>query len=261
MPMMKISESQKKLYKSFAFPEKQAYLTIAKEQKTKKASLIGSAVGTTIGLGLSIALARKKEPVKDIFIKNDIKKTAKNLLKFTKLDYEGFMGYIYMILQAAGASFGSLIAGSWQDKHKESRIEKVKEAVFVMNNVAIPTACAKAVEHMLSKNSITNKSELLKNISKNKLLKNIAVVSGLMVGLLGSLNISNYINTKIIEPDDKRKKTINPTDFLVHVDDIVPILASSKDSIFKGLPLDRCMPLIYFLLGSEIGEKNYYTYE
>ncbi len=261
MPMLKISNIEKNLYKSFEFPEKQAYLTIQKEQKTKKASILGSAIGTGIGLGLSIALARKKEPIKDVFVKNNIKKTAKNLLKFTKLDYDGFMGYIYMVLQAAGASFGSLIAGSWQDKHKESRIEKIKEAVFVMNNVAIPTACAKTVEYLLSKNSITDKSELLKKISNNKLLKNAAVISGLMVGLLGSLNISNFINTKTIEPDDKRKKTINPTDFLVHVDDIVPILASSKDSIFRGLPLDRCMPLIYFLLGSEVGEKNYYTYE
>ena len=259
--MLKISNTEKNIYKSFDFPEKTAYLTTKKEQRTKKASLIGSALGAGLGLGLSIALARKNEPVKDIFIKNDIKKTAKNLLKYTKLDYEGFKGYIYMILQAAGASFGSLIAGSWQDKNKESRIEKIKEAVFVMNNVAIPTACAKTVEYLLSKDSIINKSELLKKISNNKLLKNIAVVSGLMVGLLGSLNISNYINTKIIEPDDKRKKTINPTDFLVHVDDIVPILASSKDSILHGLPLDRFMPLIYFILGSEVGEKNYYTYE
>ncbi len=259
--MMKISKIEKNIYGSFDFPEKEAYLTVKREQRTKKASLIGSAIGTAIGLGISIALARKNEPIKDVFVKNDIKKTANNILKYTKLDYEGFRGYIYMILQASGASFGSLLAGSWQDKHKESRIEKIKEAIFVMNNVAIPTACAKSVEYLLSKKSLINKSELLKKISNNKLMKNIAIISGLMVGLLGSLNISNFINTKIIEPDDKRKKTINPTDFLVHVDDIIPILASSKDSIFKGLPLDRCMPLIYFILGSEVGEKNYYTYE
>lgn len=261
MPMFKISETQKKLYKNFNFPEKEAYLTLQKERKAKKASMIGSAVGTGVGLALSIALARKKDPVKDIFVKNDVKKTIKNMLAFTKLDYEGFRGYIYMILQATGASFGSLIAGSWRDKNKENRLEKTKEAVFVINNVAIPTAAAKIIEHLLSKENITNKSNLLKKIANNKLLKNIAVLLGLAAGLVGSLNVSNYINTKIIEPDDTRKKTIKPTDLLVHVDDIVPILASSKNSIFNGLALDRLMPVIYFLLGSEVGEKNHYSKE
>ena len=93
MPMFKISETQKNLYKNFNFPEKEAYLTLQKERKTKKASMIGRAVGTGVGLALSIALARKKDPVKDIFVKNDVKKTIKNMLAFTKLDYEGFRGY------------------------------------------------------------------------------------------------------------------------------------------------------------------------
>lgn len=259
--MLYVSDKQKKLYKDFNFPDEHALETIRKEAKTRKASALGSLIGVTTGFVASVALARKGQPIKDVFVKGSCKETMKNIAKYTKIDYEGLKGYIYMLFQAAGASIGSLIAGSMADKHSENRVEKLKEAVFVVNNVAIPTAFAKTVEHVLlvAKNS-TDKT-ILKTIANNKLLKNISVLIGLASGMATSISVSNTINTKIIEPDDKKKRTIKASDFLVHIDDIIPIMISSKESMLAGLPLDRALPLIYYILGSKVGERNYYTHE
>ena len=261
MPMLSITKRQEKIFKDFNFPDEHALAVIRKEEKTKKASALGSLIGVTAGLAASITLARKNEPIKDVFVKNNFKETFNNFRKYTKLDYEGLRGYVYMLLQAVGASAGSLIAGSMCDKHSENRVEKLKEAVFVINNVAIPTAFAKTIEHILCVAKNSNEKTILKTIANNKILKNISVILGLAVGMATSMSVSNTINTKMIEPNDKRKKTIKPTDFLIHVDDIIPILISSKDSMLAGLPLDRALPLIYYILGAKVGERNYYTYE
>ena len=224
------------------------------EEKIKKASSLGSLIGVGIGFAASVALARKNQPIKDIFIKNNARQSFKNLLNYTKLDYEGLRGYIYMLLQASGAAIGSLVGGSLFDNHKENREEKVKEAIFVINNVAIPTAFAKTVEHILLVSKNSSERTILKKIANNKILKNIAVLLGLAGGMAASISVTNTINSKIVDPEDPSKKTIKPKDFLVHVDDIIPILISSKDSMLAGLPLDRALPLIYYILGTEVGE-------
>lgn len=260
MLMLKINKCEENIYKRFNFPDEHAFHTVRKEEKTKDLSRLGSLIGVSLGFITSVALTRKNQPIKDIFVKGDFKKTAKNLWDYTKLDYGGLKGYKYMLLQAAGASMGSLVAASIYDKNSENRIEKTKEAIFVINNVAIPTALAKTVEHILNLNK-DSKNAVLRVLSGNKILKNIAVLMGLALGVAASISVTNTINTKIIEPDDKRKKTIKPTDFIAHIDDIIPVLISSKDSALAGLPLDRIMPAIYYILGSKVGKRNYYTFE
>ena len=227
----------------------------ARKEKIKAASSLGSLIGVGIGFAASVALARKNRPLKDIFVKNNIKQSFKNILNYTKLDYEGLKGYVYMLLQASGAAIGSLIGGSLFDNKKENREEKVKEAIFVINNVAIPTAFAKTIEHILLVSKNSNKKTIFKGIANNKILKNIAVLSGLIGGMATSISVTNTINSKIVDPKDPSKKTIKPKDFLVHIDDIIPILISSKDSMLAGMPLDRALPLIYYILGTEVGES------
>ena len=209
----------------------------------------------------SVALAKKGQPIKDIFIKENKKETFKNILKYTKLDYEGLKGYAYMFFQAAGASIGSYIAGSLYDKNPDNRIEKFKEAVFTVNNVAIPTAIVKIIEYIMQNLKKTTNKTALQTISKNKILKNVAIFAGLISGIIISTSVSNTINLKIIDKENKKKKKIRPVDFLVHIDDIIPILISSKGSVFRKISLDRIMPLLYCISGSKVGKCNYYTHE
>ncbi len=259
--MLQITKKEANIYKNFNFPDEHALAVIRKEEKIKKASSIGSLIGVSLGFIASVAISRKNQPLKDVFVKGKTKETLKNIAKYTKVDYEGLKGYLYMLLQAGGATIGSFLAGSLADKHSENRIEKLKEAIFVVNNVAIPAAVAKTVEHLLNICKKTDEKSVFKTIANNKILKNAATLVGLAVGMMASISVTNTINTKIVDPKDPKKKTIKPKDFLVHLDDVIPILISSKDSMLAGLPLDRALPLIYYIIGSKVGDKNYYTYE
>ena len=257
--MLYLNKNEKKIYKNFDFPRKQALKVLTDDEKTKKKAFLGSLIGVGTALGVSIALGKKNEPVKDVFIKGDIKQSAKNILKYTKLDYEGLRGYAYMLLQTLGACLGSFIGGFSEDQEHESTIEKIKEAIYVFNNVAIPAGFAKIAEQILNSDSKGIKKVIPEILRKNKALKQLTIFAAMFGGFLVGTSVTNTINTKMIDPDDKKKRAIKPTDLLVHADDVIPILVSSKDSIFAKLPLDRFLPLIYVVLGSKVGEKNYYT--
>ncbi len=231
------------------------------EKKADKRALIGSAIGVGGGFLLSLSFFRKNQPIKDIYVKNDLQKTFTNLKKYTKLDYEGKKGYIYMLFQALGAVIGGSAFACTVDKDKENRIEKIKEGIFTLSNVIIPTGFAKIVEHYTKEDSIHTRQGILKTISNNKILKNLSLLLALAVGMKTSLSVVNTINIKIIEPDDKKEKKLNPKDFITHIDDIIPILISSKNNPLSKLPLDRFLPLIYIALGKKTGSKHIYSEE
>ncbi len=251
------------------------------QKKVNKRSVIGSIAGVSVGLIASIALSKKAMPLKDVFIKNDFKATAKNIFDYTKVDYEGFRGFLAMTMQAAGAAFGSLFAASTVkadnkeegDKDKKARL---KEAIFMTNNVLIPTAFVKTIEHLHEKNidsieAAKKIKELRKSTGRgamgvepgkirmfmtNKYLKTAGIALGLIAGMITSLSVTNTINNKYIEKEDGVDKKMRPLDFIYHVDDIIPILISSKNPICEKLPIDRVLPLIYGFMGSKVGKEG-----
>ncbi len=231
------------------------------EKRTEERALIGSIVGVGIGFLTTTTLVKKNKPIKSIFVKNDFKKTFDNLKKYTKIDYEGKSGFISMVLQALGGVIGSIAFANTVDKDAENRIEKIKEGIFTISNVIIPTGFAKVVEHFTKEDSKYSQEGILKTISNNKILKNLSLVGALALGMKTSLSVVNTINTKIIEPDDKKEKKLNPKDLIAHIDDIIPILISSKNNPLAKLPLDRFLPLIYILLGKKAGSKHIYSEE
>lgn len=251
------------------------------QKQVNKRSIIGSVIGVSVGLVASIALSKKAMPIKDIFVKNDLKASAKNIYDFAKVDYEGFKGFLSMTAQAAGAAFGSLLGALSvkapdSEQAKKDNKAKLKEAIFMTNNVIIPTACVKTIEYLYDKNINTIETgKKLKDFRKskgistkgldasklqifmtNKYLKTLGIALGLIGGMMTSLSVTNTINNKYIEKEDSKDKKMRPLDFIYHVDDIIPIIISSKNPICDKLPIDRILPLIYGYMGSKVGVES-----
>lgn len=257
---MSLTVEQQNIYKNFNFPTittTPSKLDDKQKKLNKKAGYIGSSIGALGAFTLCVLSNQKNNSFKDCFIKNNTAKTFKNLWDYTKLDYEGLKGYFYMTSQMAGAALGSLGAGFMIDKDKENRKEKIKEAIFAIDNVVIPTAFAKTCEFLIEKGA--DKNNLINGLNNNKLLKSLTVITALACGLYTSLKTSNAINNNIVDKENKNDKKIKPKDLLVHVDDIIPVLAALKGSIFARLQLDRLMPFIYLFTGAEVGEKDKYS--
>ncbi len=258
---MKINNSENKLYKNFDYTQKVKNEVIVRDKKTQKRALIGSAIGTLLGFSVALAINKKGTTTQDIFVKGNVIKTLRNIYDYTDIDYEGLKGYFAMVLQSGGAVLGSILAAKTIDKDKRNEKEKIKQGLFTVNNVAIPAALAKLTEYGIEKLSDNKSLSVFKTINNNKFLKSITVLLGLAVGLGISLSVSNTINASLIDKNHQNKKTIKPKDLLVHIDDVIPVLASFKDGIFSKLPLGRILPFIYCFIGAESGAKNYYTKE
>lgn len=244
--------------------------TFKKKQKIR--SITGSVIGVAAGLSVSIALSKKTMPVKDVFIKNDFSKSLKNLYNYTKIDYEGFKGFVSMVAQAGGAALGSLIGGlsvynnktskaiepdiSTKDKIKADKKAKIKEALFMTNNVLIPTALVKGGECGLETIGKNAKSANIQKLSGSKIVKGLTTVLALAGGMAASLSVTNTINNKFIEKENADNKKMRPLDFIYHIDDIIPVLISSKNPICAKLPIDRALPLIYGFMGSKVGQES-----
>lgn len=257
---MNTNYSQKDLYKNFDYPANVRNKIIARDEKTKKRALMGAALGTLAGYTLALAI-NKKGAVQDIFVKGSIKKTLKNIYDFTDIDYEGLKGYFAMVSQSSGAVIGSILASKTVDSDKRNQKEKIKQGIFTANNVIIPAATAKITEWGIEKISKNSSLSVFKTINNSKLLKSVVILAGLIAGLGVSLSVSNTINSNIIDKEHKTQKNIRPKDLLVHIDDVIPVLASFKEGIFSKLPLGRILPFIYCFIGAESGAKNYYDKE
>ena len=164
-----------------------------------------------------------------------------------------------MVSQSAGAVIGSIMAAKSTDKDKRNEKEKIKQGIFTVNNVVIPAALAKLTEYGIEKLSNQKSLSVFKTINNNKFLKSMTILLGLIAGLGISLSVSNTINSNFVDKEHQTQKTIKPKDLLVHIDDIIPVLASFKDGIFSKLPLGRILPFIYCFIGAESGEKTYYN--
>lgn len=218
------------------------HLSHHKEEKSsplKKAiPLIGAIAGTVLPLVIFNKVQNKT-------INKDVLKSGKFLDKLKEVgEYFEIDGVPKILSTAAGGIAGGLLGGCVVDKNKEDRKEKVKEALFEITNIAVPTFfVAGAVKFMQSK-------KLDKGIGKFA-----PVVFGLGLGIPTAQKISNTISKKVFKDKGEERK-FKPTDLLVHSDDLIEMLVLMKVPFAKKLHIDKILALIYAKCGYETGTKD-----
>lgn len=214
-----------------------------KNSKLKKIiPLAGAIIGTVAPIILLNTFSRK-DPKKLDF------KAMKNMGAVDKLKEIGEyfeIGSISKILStAAGAILGGLSGGLIVDKDKHNRKEKVKEAVFEMTNITVPTIFTAGILEFL------NSKGLNKGFGKAA-----PVVLGLGIGVPLASKISSTIGKKVFKEDETQQRKFKPTDLLVHIDDIIGVLALSKIPFLQTIQLDKVLGVIYAKCGYETGSKD-----
>lgn len=198
--------------------------------------------GAILGTVLPLVIFNK---VKGKHLNKDILKTGGIVDKLKETgEYFEIDGVPKILSTAGGAILGGLAGGCIVDKNKEDRKEKVKEGLFEMTNITIPTLLvAGTMKFMQSK-------KLDKGIGKFA-----PVILGLGAGIPVAQKISNTIS-KTIFKDKGEERKFKPTDLLVHSDDLIEMLVLLKIPFVKQLQIDKILALIYAKCGYETGTKD-----
>lgn len=201
--------------------------------------LAGAVIGTLLPLVILNNFKGKSLNMK-------ILKDAALLEKLKEIgEYFEIEGAKEILLTAGGAIAGGLSGGVIFDKNKENRKEKVKEAVFEMTNIAVPTLIAAGTLDLLKS----------KKLDKG-LFKFAPFVLGLGAGIPLASKVSGFISKKIFKEDKDGIRKFHPKDFLVHADDMVEMLVLLKIPFAKQLHIDKLLALIYAKCGYETGIKD-----
>jgi len=213
-----------------------------KEHKDKLSKKIAPLIGAAAGTVLPVIFLNR---LKGKSLNTDILKNGKFLEKLKELgEYFEIENVRDILATAGGAVAGGLIGGFITDKDKESRKEKVKEGVFEITNIAVPTLIASGA------------LELMKSKGLNKgFLKFIPFIAGLGAGIPLGEKISNTISKHLFK-DEKEPRKFKPADLLVHTDDIAEMLVLLKIPFAKKLQIDKLLALIYAKCGFEAGSKD-----
>ncbi len=209
-----------------------------KSTAQKAAPLIGSIIGTILPIIILNKIQGKN-------INKNILKTGNLVDKLKEAgEYFEIDGVPKILSTAGGAIAGGLLGGCISDKNKENRKEKIKEAVFEMTNITVPTLfVAGGVKFMQSK-------KLNKGIGKFA-----PVALGLGIGIPVAQKISNIISKKVFKDKGEERK-FKPSDLLVHSDDLIEMLVLLKIPLAKKLHIDKILALIYAKCGYETGTKD-----
>lgn len=204
----------------------------------KAVPLAGAVIGTILPLIL-FNKAQGKALNKEVLKSGGVIDKLKEIGEYFEID-----GVPKILSTAGGAVLGGLIGGCAVDKNKEDRIEKVKEGLFEMTNITVPTLLVSGgVKFMQSK-------KLDKGIGKFA-----PVIVGLGAGIPIAQKISNTISKKIFKDKGKERK-FKPADLLVHSDDLIEMLVLMKVPFVKKLQIDKILALIYAKCGYETGTKD-----
>ncbi len=200
--------------------------------------LAGAIIGTILPL-IIFNKAQGKTLNKEVLKSGKVIDKLKEAGEYFEID-----GVPKILSTAGGAILGGLAGGCIVDRNKEDRIEKVKEGLFEMTNITVPTLLvAGGVKFMQSK-------KLDKGIGKFA-----PVVFGLGLGIPIAQKISNTISKKIFKDKGEERK-FKPKDLLVHSDDLIEMLVLMKVPFAKKLHIDKILALIYAKCGYETGTKD-----
>ncbi len=182
---------------------------------------IASAVGATVGAGLSVLALAKKQKV-----------------KFHDVDY----GLKEMLGVGLGAIGGGVLGGLLTtDRKKYER--KIDEGIFQYSMVALPGLAVSGA--MLA----CDKFKPLNNVPA----KIAATGAALAVGLEVAVDFANLVSD-LDNNDPDRKLTFK--DAIASVDDFIGILVLAKIKAVKKMKLERLIPAVYAYCGYKAGTTN-----
>lgn len=150
-----------------------------------------------------------------------------------------------MLFTSVGSIIGGLSGGLLFDKNAKKK-SKIKESIFQLSNIAIPTSI---VAWLLN---LSNKSTNFKGI----LPKAASVIVGIGAGMPVAAAVSNKINNTVIDKENPHKRKLALKDCFVHIDDLVGALALAKIPFMDKFQIDKILPVLYGICGYEAGIKK-----
>ena len=178
-----------------------------------------------------------------------ISKFSKGKFTFDIFDSGNLKKDLATVLTISTASItGGLLGGVLEAKNPEDKKAKVKESVFDIMSVAIPSTLATSVLALAQKKNI-----------KSPLVQVAATLCGVGLGMPLAQKFVNTLDKQINKNNPNFKtneRKLKPQDYLVHIDDIIAIATISKVPFAKFLHADRLLPFIYAWCGFESGSKT-----
>lgn len=201
--------------------------------------LAGAVIGTVLPL---IILNKTKGKT----LNANVLRNGKVLEKMKEVgEYFEIDGVKEILSTAGGAIAGGLLGGVISDKDKENRKAKIKNSVFEMVNITVPTLF------------VAGAGKLLKSAKMNPALKKVLPIAlGVGLGVPVASKISGAINKKAFKEDKTKQRHFSPKDYIVHIDDIVSAFALSKVPLLSTIPFDKILALIYIHCGYEAGSSD-----
>ena len=237
------SSTQQKKQEATTLPQVSS-VAPAKEDKKAKKFKLPVLLTTIAGTILPILVIRKyqgKTLQSGCFKGLDFKSKAKAVLKSFNIEY----GLKEMLFASFGSTLGGLSGGLLFDK-KENKKAKIKESVFQLSNIAIPTSIIAGLLKLTEK--CKNPKAILPKVA--------AVVAGIATGMPLATIASNKINNTIMDKDNQAKRKLRLKDCFVHIDDLVGALILTKIPFADKLHADKILPALYGICGYEAGTKQ-----
>lgn len=178
-----------------------------------------------------------------------ISKIKNGKFNFDVFEYGNKAKELAAILTVSTSSIlGGLSGGLLSTKDPKDKKAKVKEAVFDISTVAIPTTITTTMLALGKKMKF-----------KGILPKIIAPIIGIGVGMPISQKVAHRVDTKFINKDEPQpERKLKPQDYLVHLDDLftLVILTGLKIPFLKEGTAEKLLPFIYAWCGHETGSKT-----
>ena len=153
-----------------------------------------------------------------------------------------------VIAVSSSSILGGLFGGLLEAKSDEDKKAKVKESLFDISTVVIPSTIATSVL------ALANKAKV-----KSPLVQVAATVLGIGLGMPLAQKAVGVFD-KFVHKDDPdvklEQRKLKPQDYFVHVDDILALAIISKVPFAKQLHADKILPFIYAWCGFESGSTT-----
>ena len=241
---MKINNVSHEAFKSFYTQRKELQTGIDKKNKKEtvhKMTVAASLAGAFIPLMIYNAKKGGAEKIKDTFTKQSstLKEKASSVLNLIQVSKPK-----QIIMSVTGSILGGLAAGVSMDRDKKNRNSKYKEAIYGFANCLVPIGLITGAEKIAQKTGRELKAPAKAGI----------VAAGIAGGMFAANKISNVVNKHIFKEENFKERKTKPSDFLIHADDILGVMAISGVPFAKQLGMT--LPLIYSHVGYESGTKT-----
>lgn len=242
---MSVNVNPQNVFGDFELARQNYEHTSTKKIKNKtKAVAAASLAGAVIPLALYNIKRGKINDIKDMFSKDSsMLKKAGALTGLFEVD--GIKGILTSI---SGSILAGLAVGNAGEKNISNKKARRKEALYAFMNCMIPMSIISAVEYGLEK----------KNIKTGIFGKAAMVIGGVLGGTFVANKVANGINKIIFKEEEKEKfekRKIKPTDYLVHMDDVLAVMVMAK--VPGAQHLGKALPFIFTHVGEEVGNKPY----